>query len=232
MEQQHRIPHDWPASLADMAMPAPRPLHDLRFRALLQPLEWETLPRAIRRRFSKHLKAADSVVYCGEVVETRMNRFGRILATALRVIGAPLPLDRNNTGAATVVTVTEETAGNGQIWTRHYSRRNGFPQVIHSAKGFRGPTGLEECIGHGIVMSLTLKTEPDRLLFFSHQFFLTLLGRRIALPKALCPGRLIVGHRELGDGRFEYTLDLRHRYLGQLVFQRATFHDMTEAGYA
>ena len=231
MKQQDRIPHDRPASPADMAMPAPHPLHDLRFRTLLQRAEWETLPRAIRRRFSKRLKAGDSVVYCGEIVETRMTRYGRILATALRVIGAPLPLDRNNADAATVVTVTEETTGNGQIWTRHYSRRKGFPQVIHSAKRFRGPTGLEECIGHGIVMSLTLQTEPGRLLFFSHQYFFTLLGRRIALPKALCPGRLIVGHRELGDGRFEYTLDLRHPYLGQLVFQRATYHDMTEAGY-
>jgi hypothetical protein len=215
--------------IALRSLPAQQSLHDLRFRKLLRPQDWETLAPAIRTRFSKRLGPGASIVYRGEIVETRMSRFGRMFVTALRIIGAPLPLDCNNAGAATVVTVTEAAGSKGQIWTRQYNRRNGFPQVIHSSKGFRGPTGLEEAVGHGIGMSLKLKTKPDQLLFISNQFFVTLLGRRIALPKPLCPGRLVVGHRELGGGCFEYTLDLRHPYLGELLFQRATFHDMTEA---
>src|SRR5215813_12272809 len=81
----------------------PRPeLGDLRFRALMTEEEWLSLPLAIRRRFSR------------------------------RLIGGPLPLTRDIQGrgirapimhVASVVTVTEDMAPDGQIWTRLYARR-------------------------------------------------------------------------------------------------------------
>src|SRR5262245_41773501 len=69
-------------------------LGDFRFRALLRERDWASLPDAIRRRFSKRLPPGGSTVYAGEVLETRMNLGGWLLAQALRLIGGPLPTNR------------------------------------------------------------------------------------------------------------------------------------------
>ena len=134
-------------------------LGDLRFRALMSEADWASLPLAIRRRFSKRLAGGQTIVYAGEILESWMSRAGWWLAQAARLIGGPLPLTRDaqvRSGrspalrVASVVTVTEDMATGGQIWTRLYARRKGFPQVIHSSKRFAGPTGLEEYVGRGI----------------------------------------------------------------------------------
>jgi len=148
--------------------PAPKPeprveLGDLRFRALMTEEDWASLPLAIRRRFSKRLAGGQTIVYAGEILESRMSRAGWCLAQAARFIGGPLPLTRDTPGrrirvpvvhVASVVTVTEDMATSGQIWTRLYARRKGFPQIIHSSKRFSGPTGLEEYVGWGSGMTL------------------------------------------------------------------------------
>jgi hypothetical protein len=121
-------------------------LDDHRFRALLSDDDWGRLPLAIWRRFSKRYADGKTVVYVGEVVQAEFSRAGWWLAQLARLIGGPLP-----TGAdchvPAIVTVTEDAASGGQIWTRIYARRDGFPQVIHSAKRFCGPTGLEDMSG-------------------------------------------------------------------------------------
>jgi hypothetical protein len=115
-------------------------IEDLRFRALLGETEWAKLPPPIRQRFSKHLGNGTTVVYVGHVLENWMSRAGWLLAQAARMIGGPLPLSRD-VNVASIVSVTEDLATGGQIWTRLYTRRNHFPQVIHSSKRFAGPTG-------------------------------------------------------------------------------------------
>ena len=136
-------------------------LGDLRFRALLGEADWAALPLPIRRRFSKRLAGGDTAVYTGEVIETQMSRAGWWLAQAARLIGGPLPLSRD-AHAPSVVTVTEDVATRGQHWTRLYARRHGFPQVVHSSKRFAGPTGLEEYVGCGVGMALTIHVEERR----------------------------------------------------------------------
>ena len=123
-----------------------------------------------------------------------------------------------------VVTVTEDVATGGQIWTRLYARRRGFPQVIHSSKRFAGPTGLEEYVGCGVGMALTSMVEDGALLFRSARATSCTLGRRAAACRAwLSPGALTVTHAELGDGRFCFTLDIVHPRLGRLIRQTAAF---------
>jgi len=41
----------------------------------------------------------------------------------------------------------------------------------------------------------------------------------------LSPGRMEVVHREERDGRFSFTLTVRHRWFGELIHQVAFFRD-------
>ena len=214
-----------PSTPAESLVPAHAPeLGDPRFRALLPADAWAALPLAVRRRFSKRLAGGNTVVYVGEVVETMMSRAGWWLAQAARLIGAPLPTARY-AGVPSVVTVTEDVASGGQIWTRLYARRKGFPQVIHSAKRFAGPTRLEEYVGRGVGMALTVHAEAEALVFRSAYYFVSLGGWRIRLPAWAMPGALTVTHANQGEGRFVFTLELTHPLLGALVRQTVAFED-------
>ena len=210
----------------------PGDLLDLRFRALIPERAWASLSPAVRRRFGKRLAQGASAVYVGHVVAMDVSRFGWLVAQATRLVGGPLPLERQ-TGRAGVVTVTEDPDGGGQVWTRLYARASGFPQVIHSAKRFAGPTGLEEHVGAGVGMSLTVAVEDGALTFRSHRYFIDCLGRRLHLPGWLTPGALTVTHADAGGdatpGAFRFILDIEHPWFGRLIRQEAVFQDAEPA---
>jgi len=216
---------------------------DLRFRALMGEAAWMSLPLSIRKRFSRRLAGGDTMVYSGETLTNEMSRAGWWLAQAARLIGGPLPLVRD-AHAPSVVTVTEDVATRGQHWTRLYARRCGFPQVVHSSKRFAGPTGLEEYVGCGVGMALTIHAEPHvpekwepvfreghaqkqeyALIFRAAHYFFQIGGFRLRLPDWLTPGALAVTHAELGDGRFLFKLDIVHPRLGRLICQTAAFRE-------
>jgi Domain of unknown function (DUF4166) len=218
--------------------PRPEPrseLGDLRFRALMSEGDWASLPPAIRRRFSRRLAGGQTIVYAGEILESWMSRAGWWLAQAARLIGGPLPVMRDaqirsarapRIHLPSVVTVTEDMVTGGQIWTRLYARRKGFPQVIHSSKRFAGPTGLEEYVGRGVGMTLTVYAREGALIFRSQSYFLQLFGRRLFLPARLAPGTLYVTHAELPDGKFSFTLQMFHPRFGLLIRQMAVFKEI------
>lgn len=224
-----RTPRAHATAIAPTA-PSPRPvapakaLGDLRFRQLLGPAAWRVLPAAIRERFSKRLADGATVVYVGRTTRMHMSRAGYLLAQAARLIGGPLPLSRD-VDVPSVVTVTEDCATGGQIWTRLYAHRNGFPQVIHSSKRFAGPTGLEEHVGCGVGMTLDLAADDKALTFRSHRYFIQLGRLRLHIPRWLAPGDLTIGHHEIDSRRFAFTLDLVHPLLGHLIHQRAEFDE-------
>ena len=200
-------------------------LQDLRFSALVGREAWQALRPAIRKRFSRHVGATDSVVYHGMIIETRMSKAGWCFSQLARLIGAPLPLERGNVGQTAVVTVTEARGGIGQLWTRLYTRRKGFPQVIHSMKSFAGPSGLREQVGGGVGMNLKMEARGQELRFISSQYFWKLGRLEIPLPRLAAPGELRVIHRDLGEGSFAFILSLNHPVLGELLYQRADFED-------
>jgi hypothetical protein len=210
--------HSEPASVPREA------LGDLRFRALLSDADWHALPLPIRRRFSKRLAGGETAVYVGQILETELSRAGWLLAQVLRLIGGPLPTARD-VNVPSVVTVTEEMATGGQIWTRLYARRRSFPQVIHSSKRFAGRTGLEEYVGYGIGMALAIAVEQGALVFRSDGYFIEVLKHRFFLPRWASPGALTVTHAELGDGRFRFTLEVVHAWLGRIIRQSAAFRE-------
>jgi len=199
-------------------------LGDLRFRALMSDADWATLPLAIRRRFSRRLANGSSVVYVGEILETRTSNAGWLLAQAARLIGAPFPVCRDS-HVPSVVAVTEDVATGGQIWTRLYARRRHFPQIVHSSKRFAGPTGLEEHVGCGVGMTLTMQVRDEALVFCSRDYFVQWFGVRMRLPAWLTPGALSVTHAECADGRFSFTLDVMHPRFGLLIRQMGLFRE-------
>ena len=199
-------------------------LGDLRFRALLGPAAWAALPPTIRARFGKRLRGGAAATYVGRIVESRATRVGAVLAQLARLIGGPLPIGRE-TGVAAVVTVTEDRAGSGQFWTRMYGRERGVPQVIHSSKRFSGPTGMEEYLGCGFGIALVARASADRLCFLSGHYFIRVGPWRMRLPRLLAPGALTIAHVDRLGGEFAFELTLRHRWLGELIYQRGIFRE-------
>ena len=213
-----------PSSCPDDARAGDAPMGDMRFRALLTAAEWAALSPAVRRRFSKRLAGGRTASYVGEVLEAWTSRLGWLLVQSLRLIGGPLPVS-HDTRVPSVVTVTEDIAGGGQIWTRLYARRHGFPQVIHSSKRFAGPTGLEEHVGCGIGMTLAVSVEADALVFRSCRYFVEIGRRRLTLPHWAAPGALTVRHVEAEGGGFVFQMEIVHQRLGALVRQTAKFQE-------
>ena len=199
-------------------------LDDNRFHALLSDADWGRLPLAIWRRFSKRHADGKTVVYVGEVEEAAFSRIGWWLAQLARLVGGPLPTG-SETGVPMIVTVTEDAASGGQIWTRICARKSGFPQVIHSSKRFAGPTGLEEYVGYGISMALRIFVEREALVFRSLHYALQVGPWRLPLPAWLTPGDLTVTHSDLGGGAFRFTLEIIHPRFGRLLRQSAMFRE-------
>ncbi|MEM8725405.1 MAG: DUF4166 domain-containing protein [Pseudomonadota bacterium] len=198
--------------------------YDTRFRRLVGKEAWESLPQAVQRRFSKRIEGARVVIYPGVIKHARFSRAGRFLAQLCRLIDGPLPLS-SDCGVPAAVSVSEDCASGGQCWTRVYGRKSGFPQVIHSAKCFAGPTGIEEHIGRGIGMALKVVAVEGGLKFRSDHYFIEILGHRVRLPRWLEPGRTTVRHIDQGEGRFVFSLELSHPWLGELVYQEGVFED-------
>lgn len=199
-------------------------LYDFRFRSLLARGDWNALPKLVQKRFSKRLHNGQVALYHGTISETRFNTIGWCLAQILRLIAAPLPL-KNDVGTPAVVVVAEDPIEGGQIWTRTYHNRVGFPQTINSAKRFAGKTGLEEHIGFGVGMALKVDVIHNGLRFTSDHYFWSLGRYRIKLPQWICPGKTEVCHIDKGDGAFDFTLKLHHPLMGELLYQKVRFHD-------
>jgi hypothetical protein len=200
-------------------------LGDLRFGNLLTHEDWAALPIAIRRRFSRRVADGGAIVYAGEVVETRRNAAGYLFAQAARLCGGPLPL-ACDTHVPAIVSVTEDGASGGQIWTRVYGRKRGFPQIIHSTKRFAGDTGLEEHVGGGIGMALTVHHVNGALVFRSARYFFHVGPLRLTLPAWATPGALTVTHAEEGHGQFSFLLEIVHPFFGMVIRQFATFKEV------
>jgi hypothetical protein len=209
--------------------PAQTPSHvklhdDGRFHALLPDADWGRLPVSIWRRFSKRLADGATVVYVGEIDQASLSRAGWWLAQVARLIGGPLPTAAE-VGVPMIVTVTEDAASGGQTWTRIAGRKHGLPQVIHSAKRFAGPTGLQEYLGFGLSMELRIAVADAALEFYSTDYALEFAGFRLKLPVWLTPGKLTVTHSDLGNGAFRFTLEIIHPRFGRVLRQSAVFRE-------
>jgi hypothetical protein len=194
------------------------------FRALLGEQAWRQLPWPVQLRFEHNPAPGESVVYHGHVVATERSIAGRVWSQLLRVVGAPLPLGAMKRATSTVV-VTADADGHGQCWSRMYHQPGRFSQVIRSRKVFAGRTGLEEQLGYGLCMALTVCVEMQTLVFRSAGFYWCWRQVRLPLPAWVTPGNIEVRHREERKGLFSFVLTITHPWCGRVFRQIMHFRD-------
>src|SRR3954447_15474495 len=106
-----------------------------------------------------------------------------------------------------------------------YGRLRGFPQVIHSSKRFAGPTGLEEYLGAGFGIALTVSADEQALHFHSDYYFVQFGRLRLRLPRFLSPGALTISHVDFGADWFAFVLVLENPLAGVIVSQTGIFRE-------
>ena len=125
----------------------------------------------------------------------------------------------------TKIDVEGDASDASGVWNRSYLLPRGQRYTVTSVKRFDPDAGLLECLGRGFVMHLDLYAEPDALHFVSAGYAWHCGPVKIPLPRLLSPGDTHVIHRELGGGRFRFTLSIRHPWLGELAYQEGDFFE-------
>ena len=210
------------ARVAVSVRPAP-----LSYPALLGDAWWE-LPPATRARFERH-----DALYAG-TMRLRATAAGRWVARLCRLVGSPLPPPHERP-LATTVRVEPDRATGGSRWTRSYA----FPTkllCVASVKALDRDGSLVERLGFGLRMRLTLGVRAGALCFDSAGYYVECPGIawrgrryaawRLSLPRWFLPGRTCVAHHDLGDGRFRFTMTIRHWLLGELFRHDGVFRPL------
>ena len=113
-------------------------LGDLRFRALLRADDWNSLPHAVRRRFSKRLAGGGTVIYVGEIAREPADPGRLVCSRSLPRRSARRCRCDATPDVPSVVTVTEDRRPAGRSGPGSTRRRDGFPQIIHCASASPG----------------------------------------------------------------------------------------------
>jgi hypothetical protein len=200
-----------------------RPLH---YEMLLGPAAWERLPVAVRARFAAH-----EARWTGAMT-LRASAVGRAVALLCKPIGEPLPPACPAPVRATV-RVEPDAATGGSRWTRRYELPHRVIE-IRSVKSVDARGHMIERLAMGLRMELELSTDDGALHFVTSGYHLEIprprslrrwLRRplRLRFPAWWLPGVTHVVHRDLGDGRFRFTMTIRHPWLGELFHHDGVF---------
>ncbi len=205
-----------PLSSRTAAPPAsadcPAPVLDLA--ALMGAPAWGRLHPDVQRRFGTH---AQPVRYQG-LLDLRCSRLGRLLAWLSWAFRGPL-LAQRATGVPVAVEVSPDGAG-GVMWTRHLGRH-----IVRSVKQAHPDHGVLERTAGGLAMALDVLEDEGALVFQSRHYLWCIGPWRLRLPHWLTPGTCRVEHRDLGQGRFRFTLSMTHPRWGQTFEQTGVFED-------
>lgn len=200
---------------------APAARH-LDFERLLGRAAWLSLSADTRARFRT---GAPPRTYEGGM-GVRASWAGLIIAQACRLIGQPLAPWR---GEDVPVSVAVHTDRDGSlVWDRLYRFPKRRPCFVTSRK-VADHRGMVEMVRGGLGMALSVTVEEGALHFRSRGYFLEIGGVRVPLPGLLTPGRAHVVHRDLGGGRFLFSLEFRHPWLGETLSQDGVFADPAPA---
>ncbi len=198
------------------------PIYPLDFPALLGPDAWARLPAAVQHRFAAHPALGLNTVYDGRMV-VEASLFGRLVSQVCRLIGTPLA-PWTGADVPTSVDVHLDPRG-GLVWARTYRFDRRSPVLVSSTKLMTADGELLEVVRGGLGMALSVSVEDGALHFRSRRYFFSLGDLRLPIPGLLTPGRVHVVHRDVGDGRFRFTMDFHHPWFGRTLFQDGVFRD-------
>lgn len=216
-----KFPMDLPAVGLPRRAEQPHWSPSTTYHSLLGVKAWGRLDPAIRDRFGarNHNRA-----FYGAMRRVELSIPGRFLALLSRLLGSSL-FPHTGTDIVTLIDVDGAAADASGTWSRAYLMPNGRRFTVKSVKRFDAKDGLLECLGRGFVMKLDLHAQPDALHFVSAGYQWRCGRLHIPLPDMLSPGATHVTHRELGSGRFRFTLSIDHTLFGRLVFQEGDFFE-------
>lgn len=191
--------------------------------ALLGPQAWARLPAAVQRRFAQ---AHADTVYRG-ALDLHRSAPGLFFAAFSALFGGPLTA-WHRSGVAAEVRVYGNGRG-GVVWERRlHGDAGNAPRIVRSTKEPGGDGGLVERTDGGLAMELDVFEEAGALVFRSRRYFLAVGGWRLPVPGWLTPGTCRVEHRDLGAGRFRFTLSMVHPCWGRTFHQTGVFADPEE----
>jgi len=183
---------------------------------------WSALPAAVRRRFAA---AHHDTTYQG-ALDLDCSLAGRAFALLARLAGGPLPGCRRQAVPARVRVYGDGDAG--VVWERHLHMPDGAVRVVRSTK-MPGPgQALIERTDGGLAMVLDVFEDEGALVFRSRRYFLALGRWQLPVPTLFTPGTCRVEHRDLGAGRFRFTLSMVHPLWGRTFHQTGVFRDPEE----
>ena len=194
------------------------------FQALLGTHAWRALPEAVRARFDgTHGKFAEKI-YAGVMTEVRASRIGLWLAKLCVLVGTPVvPLTGRN--VPVFVRLFHVAKSAGIAWERLYRFKDHPTIAVRSTKMLNPGGQLIESLGLGLCMPLALAEVRGELHFISQGYYFQWGRLRVPLPHWFPPGKTTVIHRDLGHGRFRFTLQTSHPWFGEMFYQEGVFID-------
>ena len=184
---------------------------------------WKQLHPDIQNRFgieSSHRKTT----YKGTMHKVKMSFAGRLFANFSRLLGTPLSI-HSGSHVPCEVRVYPDIKLGGMIWDRLYFFPGKPVNRVVSTKCIQQTCGLIEVATSGFGMYSRVSVEDGAIVFASERFFCTIGKRKIPLPHLLSPGKTIARQKALSDGRFEFTLHIRHPLLGTVFYQLGIFSE-------
>jgi hypothetical protein len=152
----------------------------------------------------------------------RSSRLGWLFAWLATLVGSPLPKLRTAV-AATTVQVSSDAATGGSRWIRSYCLDGQLSATVATVKALDRDGRLVERLPGGLRMQLELFVRDRALHFRSVYYYFEWRGWHLRLPSWWPPGRTEVIHRDLGAGRFRFTMRIRHPQFGELFHHDGVF---------
>jgi len=195
------------------------------YQKLLGNKAWLRLHPDIQQRFGS--KVHQAVTYQGVMKVVYSSFLGKAFAQVCRLIGTPLAI-HSGVDVPIMVKVYPNETLEGMTWDRFYAFPNKPVNRVTSTKVIQNKQGenkasLVELVGCGFGMKLDVNEVKGALRFSSTEFFLQIANRKIPIPDWLSPGKTVVEQRALSDGRFEFSLVVKHVFLGEVFKQVGVF---------